>query len=124
MRTKALSLFASGIAIAASLHTPLARAGGIYVGIGLPVTVAIPMVTTTPGVVTPSGAAVVPVLPPAIVTAADVAVAYDPTVVVGPTFCCNPGWRGYGWHDGWRSPGYGRPPAAAYAHPVARGGRR
>jgi hypothetical protein len=107
MRTPASLLLASTIALAASLHVCAANAGGLYVGVAVPVAVTAPLVTPVPVVVQP--AVVDPV----------------PTVVIGPDYyyCCGPGWRGYGWHGagwhgaGWRGYGWHGYGERGYVHP-------
>lgn len=115
MRTPIPFVLAAAIGLATSLHGPSADAGGLYVGLELPVAVAAPVVTVPPVVE-------VPVAPITVVTDD------DPTLIVSSSYCCGPGWRGYGygygygWREGYR--GYARAPYAypvhgrsAYAHP-------
>jgi hypothetical protein len=97
MRTPLPFVLAAAIGLATSLHVPSADAGGLYLGLELPVAVAAPVVT----------------VPPITVLTDD-----DPALIVTSSYCCGPGWRGYGWHDyGWRE-GYQGYARAAYAYPV------
>ncbi|HWW20217.1 MAG TPA: hypothetical protein VNZ06_05385 [Steroidobacteraceae bacterium] len=120
MRTTVPLMLAAAIGLAASLHAPFAKAGGLYVGLQVPTLVTAPLVTE------------VPVAPVAIVTDD------DPTFIVTSGDCC---WHGDDWHrhgryeDGWHSGGWrGVRGRSAYehrgnapgprGHEVARSGRR
>lgn len=135
MRTPASLLLASTIGLAASIHVSAANAGGLYVGVGVPIVVTAPVIAevpVTPPVVAPAPVAVEPAVAGPVV--APIAVEYDPTVVVGPDYyCCGPGWYGYPWRGygrhgygerGYVHPGYGHSARAEYSHPVAHNRRR
>jgi hypothetical protein len=100
--TVSFSLVAA-LGLVACLHVPSAKAGGLVVGIEVPLA-AVPL-------------AVVPPASVAVVTED------DPTVIVESGYCCGPAWLGPGWHSyewrdyGWRE-GYRGNVRTSYEHPV------
>jgi hypothetical protein len=100
--------FIAALGLAACVYVPSAKAGGLVVGIEVPVA--------------PVPLAVVPiaVAPPVPVT---VVTDDGPTVIVDSGYCCSPAWRGPDWHNyGWRDyawrEGYRGNVRTTYEHPV------
>jgi hypothetical protein len=98
--TSLLLIAAAGLA--ASMQFSAAKAGGLYVNVGVPVAIAAPVTVVAPPVAIAPPVVTTPVLVTPAITDSDiaqVAVEFDPTVVVASGYCCGPGWRGAGWHD-------------------------